>query len=92
MEVLINTVGFSRNAKKDIERLPRHIVDKLIIWVDSIEEKGIDEVRKIKSYHDELLKGDRRGYRSIRLNRSYRAIYSLRLEIIVVEEVNKHEY
>ncbi len=55
---------------------------------------GIHEVRKFKRYHDEPLKGNRVGQRSVRLNRAYRAIYvELESEIeILVIEVNKHEY
>lgn len=47
-----------------------------------------------KGYHDEPLHGDRRGQRSVRLNRSYRAIY-IELEEgqrLLVVEVNKHGY
>ncbi len=46
-------------------------------------------------HHDEPLKGDRKGQRSIRLSRSYRAIYRVvkdHVVFILVEEVNKHEY
>jgi proteic killer suppression protein len=45
-------------------------------------------------YHDEPLKGDRLGQRSIRLSRSYRLIYieSQELGVVKVVEVNKHEY
>jgi proteic killer suppression protein len=54
------------------------------------------EVRKIKGYHDEPLKGNRAGQRSIRLNRAYRAIYEIRkdgaTELVNVEEVNNHDY
>jgi len=46
--------------------------------------------------HDEPLKEDRQGQRSIRLNRAYRAIYVERdegeVELVEVIEVNKHEY
>jgi proteic killer suppression protein len=54
------------------------------------------ESRKIKSYHDEPLKGTRKGQRSIRLNKAYRAIYIEKnngtLEFIEVQEVSKHDY
>jgi proteic killer suppression protein len=33
------------------------------------------EVRKIKGFHDEPLKGNRKRQRSIRLSKAYRAIY-----------------
>ncbi len=45
-------------------------------------------------YHDEPLKGQRIGQRSIRLSKSYRAIYIEHNDDIIIEviEVNKHEY
>ena len=61
-----------------------------------VEESGIREVRKFKGFHDEPLKGSRRGQRSVRLNKAYRAIYveheEGEIELIEVLEVNKHEY
>lgn len=58
--------------------------------------QGIWEVRKLPGYHDEPLKGQRLGQRSIRLNRAYRLIYEEdeRGEVLVigVMEVSKHEY
>lgn len=56
---------------------------------------GTREARKIKGYHDEPLKGGRKGQRSIRLNKAYRAIYVEKngeIDFIEIQEVNKHEY
>jgi toxin HigB-1 len=76
--------------------VPPHVLDKLDVWVDSVERDGLEETRKIPGYHDEPLQGDRRGQRSIRLNRNYRAIYEIgmdnRLEFVSIEEVTKHDY
>jgi proteic killer suppression protein len=44
-------------------------------WVNDVESAGLSEVRKVLGYHDEPLKGNRVGQRSIRLSKSYRAIY-----------------
>lgn len=64
--------------------------------MDLVEHEGLEESRKIPGFHDEPLKGKRKGERSIRLSRAYRAIYSVRskgkISIAYVEEVNKHEY
>ena len=53
-------------------------------------------MRKLPGYHDEPLKGERAGQRSIRLSRAYRAIYIVAstgaVEFISVEEVTKHVY
>jgi proteic killer suppression protein len=83
------------NAKKDIRKVPQHIQVKLLGWVDDVEERGLEEVRKVPGWHDEPLRGERKGQRSIRLSRSYRAIYVIKkalIEFVSVEEVNKHEY
>lgn len=81
---------------KSLRKLPEFVIDKLNAWVRSVQNYGIREVRKVPGYHDEPLKGQRKGQRSIRLTKAYRAIYSEHLngelEIILVEEVNKHEY
>lgn len=89
-------VIISKKALKELEKLPKAIVDSLMVWVTSVEEDGMKEVRKISGYHDEPLKGDRLGQRSIRLNRAYRAFYILTdsgdIELVTVIEINKHKY
>ena len=76
--------------------MPLHITGKFQIWVDLIETEGLRETRKIKSFHDEPLKGVRKGQRSIRLSKAYRAIYieciDGNIEFLEVQEVNKHDY
>jgi toxin HigB-1 len=92
---MVNTVILSRRAMKDLKSIPKHIIDKLETWVDAVEREGLEEVRKTPGYHDEPLKGIRQGQRSIRLSRSYRAIYMIvkeKIQFVQVEEVSKHEY
>lgn len=93
---MIYSVVISKLAKKQILKLPRHIVESLGAWVDDIETRGLLEVRKTPGYHDEPLHGDRKGQRSVRLSRAYRAIYVIkndgRIEFVSVEEVSKHDY
>lgn len=76
--------------------LPFPVTRKLQFWAERVEMIGLKETRKIKSFHDEPLKGDRLGQRSIRLNNAYRAFYKINEhdEIILIDvvEVNKHEY
>lgn len=92
----IYTVVISRKAQDELKKVPFYIAKKLGSWVDAVSHDGLFEVRKIKGYHDEPLKGNRAGQRSIRLNRSYRAIYEIRedgeTELVNVEEVNNHDY
>lgn len=93
---MINTVVISKNAEKDILKIPSYIQVKLRMWVNDVERLGLSEVQKISGYHDEPLKGERKGQRSIRLNKAYRAIYRIldngKIEFVHIEEVNKHDY
>jgi proteic killer suppression protein len=64
-------------------------------WVEDVETRGLDEVRKTPGYHDEPLRGELKGLRSVRLSRSYRAYYRIvggSLKLINVERIDKHEY
>jgi proteic killer suppression protein len=93
---MVTKVFIVKKAEKDLNRLPFYILEKLYSWIEQVELYGIQEVRKIPGHHDEPLKGSRRGQRSIRLSKSYRAIYqeyqsSLVIEIFI-NEVHKHEY
>lgn len=96
MQVEVYKVRLAKKAEKELEKLPQHIVIKLASWVEEVGRVGLFEVRKLPGYHDEPLKGKRKGQRSIRLSKSYRAIYELckRSEdcIVLILEVNKHEY
>ena len=92
---MIRRVEVSRLAAKQLRKLPRHIVDNLAIWVSAVEQDGLEEVRKVRGYHDEPLKGARAGQRSIRLSRSYRAVYEIKRDVakfVSIEEVSKHNY
>jgi proteic killer suppression protein len=90
----MNKIQISKRARKQIERMPPHIVFKLQKWAEDVEFFGLGEVRMVSGYHDEPLKGVRAGQRSIRLSKSYRAIYVEHDDKIVIEiiEVSKHEY
>ncbi|MCW5589687.1 MAG: type II toxin-antitoxin system mRNA interferase toxin, RelE/StbE family [Legionellales bacterium] len=92
----IYKVELSKNVIKDLKCLPKHIVLKLGSWIELVAESGLKAAQKIPGYHDEPLKGNRKGQRSIRLNRAYRAIYvideSNKIHFVSVVEVNKHEY
>lgn len=86
----------SRKFEKQLKKLPKYIKEAALVWIASVEEEGIREVRKLKGYHDEPLKGERKGQRSIRLSRGYRLFYEEDdrgyITIITILEVNKHEY
>lgn len=90
------SVDITPDATDELTKVPPQIVRKLEYWVDAVEKYGIEAVRKVRGYHDEPLQGDRKGQRSIRLNRSYRAIYietkTREIRLILILEVNKHDY
>ena len=91
-------VTLSKQAKKDLCLIPNRIRDSLFAWIKIVEKQGLLKARTILGYHDEPLSGGRKGQRSIRLNRSYRAFYitsddsNTYIEILIVIEVNKHDY
>lgn len=92
---MITKVVLAKKVIKGLDSIPQYILDKLEIWIQTVHELGIEETRKVPGYHDEPLKGNRRGQRSIRLNRSYRAIYKISTHSVVfveIIEVNKHDY
>lgn len=93
---MIERVVLKRRAQKQLRTVPRYVAVKLQGWVEMVETQSLEEARKIPGYHDEPLSGQRRGQRSIRLSRSYRAIYEIHddgvSELVSVEEVSKHGY
>lgn len=92
---MINTVELTPLVRKQLKKLPTYIVLNFQNWVEDVEIRGIEEVRKIPGYHDEPLRGGLKGYRSIRLSRAYRAYYRIEgssVEFVRVERIDKHEY
>lgn len=92
---MITKVVLAKKTIKNLNLVPKFILNKLETWIDTVEEIGIEETRKVAGFHDEPLKGKRKGQRSIRLNRSYRAIYIVNSGAVIfieIIEVNKHEY
>jgi proteic killer suppression protein len=93
---MINRVDLAPAARKNLRSLPKAIAVRFRFWVDDVESNGLTEARRRPGYHDEPLRGRREGQRSVRLNRAWRVIYVLKadghLEIVEVQEINKHEY
>ena len=87
---------YTKEATKNIGKLPKYIQAKIQFWLDLLDEYGVVATRKIPGLNDEALKGKRKGQRSIRLSKGYRLFYQeLPCEytvIIEILEVNKHEY
>jgi toxin HigB-1 len=51
----IYNVEISKDALKDLRKVPKPIFDKLQSWVEAIEIEGLREVRKLSGFHDEPL-------------------------------------
>ena len=90
-------IELTKQAQKDLKKVPDFIADKFYRWILDVKEEGLLSVRKVPGWHDESLKGSRRGQRSIRLNKAYRAIYrenklSGKIELVEILEINKHKY
>ena len=92
----IYNVVFKKKLGNEFKKLPKQVVSKLAAWIDAVKHDGLSQTRKIPGYHDEPLKGNRKGQRSIRLSKSYRAIYVInssgQMELVEIIEVNKHDY
>ncbi len=91
MEVLL-----SSTAQKQLTKVPPHILRKFALWVDLVRFEGLEAARAVRGFRDHALKGTWAGYHAVRLNDAYRAIYIVRaqgrVETVLVEEVNKHDY
>lgn len=92
----IYDVVIKKKLALSLKKLPKHIIAKLTAWINAVGHDGLSEVRKIPGFHDEPLQGERKGQRSIRLSKSYRAIYIIgkagQMDIVEIIEVNKHDY
>jgi toxin HigB-1 len=93
---VIVEVKISQKAQKELRKVPDHVLRKLREWITSVQSSGLHNTRKVPGFHDEPLQGQWRGYRSIRLSKSYRAFYTMgeegHIEFILIERVNKHDY
>jgi len=93
---LIFRVELSKEVVKQLRRVPKHVVAKLLAWVDDVEARGLDEVRKVPGFDDQPLKGELAGMRAIRLSKQWRATYVVTVkgtaEFVLVEEVHPHDY
>jgi mRNA-degrading endonuclease RelE of RelBE toxin-antitoxin system len=79
---------------KTVRRLPPWIAKEYEVWKDLIFRHGPEILRQYPGYHDEPLRGDRKGQRSSRLSRQYRVIYFVERQsvTIYVLEITPHHY
>lgn len=93
---MITVLRISRQALKELRRTPFYIQEKFRAWLVAVNKSGLTETRKRPGWHDEPLHGNRKGQRSIRLNKQWRAIYILKengeIEFVEIIEVTPHAY
>lgn len=95
-----NVVYLSKKAEKGLRKAPIQVQQKTAFWKKLVEMKGLQQAKLVKGFHDEPLKGERKGQRSIRLNLLWRAIYETRIgtegkeriELVDVVELTPHKY
>ena len=85
-----------RLVKKSLKKVPYFIRDKVQIWAGMVEKKGLPTVQKVRGFKDHVLRGNRKGQRSVYLNKKWRLIYTVskegQINIIIVKEVIPHDY
>ena len=92
---MIKTVLLSLSVQKQLRKADARVRTKLLSWVAAVEKSGLEVVRAIPGYHDEPLSGQRKGQRSVRLNKHWRAIYVVEgneVRVALVVEVIPHSY
>ena len=89
-------IFITKQAQKDLRKIPKHILLQLDLWVEIIKEEGYRSMQLIKGYNDHALIGDRKGQRSSYLSRSWRVIYTIDEQksylLIEILEINHHDY
>jgi proteic killer suppression protein len=88
-------IQITRQAVKGLEKAPQAIRSKFNSWANAVQLKGLVAVQQVSGYHDEPLQGQRKGQRSVRLNKQWRAIYTVTEQdqiLVTVLEVNAHDY
>ena len=83
-----------RDIPKTAKRLPVWILKEYETWKDLVHRHGPEILREYPGYHDEQLKGTRKGQRSSRLNRQYRVIYIVDRQVVTIYviDLTPHKY
>jgi plasmid maintenance system killer protein len=83
-----------KKVLKTLKKLGKPVRAAYSAWKNILSNEGMEGLRKIKGFHFEKLKGNRKGQHSCRLNRGYRVIFIKTDISVIIEvlEVNKHEY
>jgi proteic killer suppression protein len=87
-------VSSIKSFEKELKKVPDFSRKKVMLWIFLVESNGLAQVMKSPGFHDEPLKGERKGQRSVRMNKAYRLIYRMIEDRVHIEllEVHKHDY
>ena len=74
--------------------VPREMLMRYEEWKDIARLSGPPGLRAIKGFHDEILAGEWKGYRSSRLGLQWRVIYRIVADALLVQvvQVTPHDY
>ncbi len=80
--------------RKRCARAPAAVVRKYELWKNIVFRHGPEKLREFPGFHDEKLKGRRKGERSSRLSLQYRVIYTVDRNAVTVFvlEITPHKY
>lgn len=83
-----------RRLSRTLSKLPQEVLKRYEKWKDIVRISGPQGLRAIKGFHDEALKGERRGQRSSRLGQQYRVIYEVSAKevLVYVLDLTAHDY
>jgi toxin HigB-1 len=83
-----------RRLTRVIAKVPESVLKRYEKWKDVARISGPQGLRAITGFHDEALKGERKGQRSSRLNEQYRVIYEISAKevLVYVLELTAHDY
>lgn len=89
-------VQWDQSVHKQIHKLPDSMVGSFYDWVNAVEQLGMERVRILPGYHDEKLRGQLRGLRSVRISKAYRVLYyeieDGLIKVAQVTRISKHDY
>ena len=79
---------------KKLGKIPVEVLKRYEKWKDIVTISGPQGLRLIKGFHDEALRGQWQGFRSCRLGKQYRLIYTIEDKKLYVKviDITPHDY
>jgi len=83
-----------RKLANKLKQLPIQVLKRYEKWKDIVRISGPDDLKLIKGFHDEALRGEWKGHSSSRLGDQYRLIYKVVSQelIVLVIDITAHDY